>query len=280
VNAPITKSWPYPTGLHENVPEAEYHARRLGVVSKGALDLIDRSPAHYHAWVTGEAEDEETDALAFGRAFHCAILQPDVFAATYAVEPAFGDCRLKANKTARDAWREEHAGRQLVSSADWERISGMAAAVRAHPIASKAFVGGQPELTLSWKDETTGLQCKARADYYTRKLGLCADLKSTQDASAEAFRKSVAKFRYHVQDALYRSGFHAVGAPLQHFLLVAVEKAAPYAVAVYQLDDDAVGRGYSASRRNIETMARCLETGVWPGYPTAIQPLDLPPWAA
>ncbi len=266
-------------GIHANVPHAVYHERRVGLVSKSALDLIDRSPAHYKAWVDG-APDEETPALAFGSAFHCALLEPERFAQEYAVAPDFGDCRFKANKTARDTWEAEHAGVVMLSQDDNAAIVAMAEAVKRHPLAGRMFRDGQAELTIRWTDEETGLECKSRADYYVRKLAMVADVKSTLDGREDAFKKDVAKYRYHVQDALYRAGFAAAGEPVQHFVFIAVEKKPPHAVAVYALDQDAVAKGYVAARRNIATMAECVRANAWPGYPSGIQMLSLPPWAA
>jgi len=266
-----------PRGLRAGVPPSVYHERRVGLVSKSALDLINRSPAHYKAWVDG-AEQEETEALAYGSAFHCALLEPDRFEQEYAVAPDFGDCRFKANKAARDAWSAENAGVALLSADDHAKIVGMVDAVRRHPLAGRIFSDGQAELTIRWTDDETGLECKSRADYYVRKLGMVADVKSTLDGRADAFRRDVAKYRYHVQDALYRAGFTEVGEPVQHFVFIPVEKTPPHAVAVYALDSEAVAKGYAAARRNIATMAECLKRGEWPGYPTAIQTLSLPPW--
>src|SRR5690606_1095926 len=105
-------------------------------------------------------------------------------------------------------------------------------------------------------------------------------VKSCLDASEDAFRRDVAKYRYHVQDALYRAGFDAAGESVQHFVFIACEKTPPYAVAVYSLDAEGVGKGYSLARRDMATMAECLRTGEWPGYPVGIQTITLPPWAA
>lgn len=268
-----------PPGLYVGVPHGAYHERRLGIVSKSALDLVDRSPAHYRAWIDG-AIDEETPALAFGSAFHCALLEPDLFAESYAVEPEWGDCRLKANKAARDAWRAQRPGAIAVSADDGDAISAMVASVQAHPLASRMLRAGAAEATLVWIDEESGLKCKSRTDYYVPKLGMVADVKTTLDARPHKFQRSIVKHRYHVQDALYRSGFAAIGETVKHFVFIAVEKAPPYAVAIYSVDADGIGRGYSAARRNIDTLAECLRLGAWPGYATSIQTLDIPPWAA
>lgn len=276
-------------GIHSDVSHEEYHQRRVGLVSKHALDLVHRSPAHYKHWVDG-AEDEQTPALAFGQAFHCALLEPEVFRKTYIVEPEepdFGDCRKKDNKAARDAWRaglaqwrEEHQGCRVIDEEDMATIKDMVAAVRRHPLAKKMIRNGVPEATVKWTDPETGLHCKIRADYYVESLSMVADVKSTLDARPEHFKRDVAKYGYHRQDALYRMGFEAIDAHVRHFIFIAVEKEPPHAIAIYALEPEAVSRGHISIRRDIDTLAECVRTNTWPGYSASIQQLELPPWAA
>ncbi len=268
-----------PHGVHRGVPSEKYHSRILGQASKSALDLLHRSPAHYKAWVDGQ-EEEPTPALLFGAAFHCALLEPEVFGGTYAVAPDFGDCRFKENKARRDAWRAEHDGAQLLSADDAAAIDAMSRAVWRHPLAGMMMREGEPELTVRWRDAATGVECKARGDYHVARHKMLVDLKSTEDAAPEAFRRSIANYGYHRQDAFYRAGFAAAGLEVEHFVFVVVEKRPPHAVAVYTLDAAAVQRGADSIRRDLEKLAECMQSGEWPGYPVEIRTLDLPPWAA
>lgn len=265
--------------IDHNVPHAKYHERKIGVVSKSILDLIDRSPAHYKQWIDDGVE-ERTPALVFGAAFHCALLEPERYAVDYAVEPDFGDCRKTANKAARDSWRSLHENAEHIAADDAKTIENMVAAVRRHPLASRAISDGQSELTLRWTDEDSGLPCKARADYYVEHLGAVFDVKSTLDARPRAFARDVVNYRYHVQDALYRAAFAANRVEVRHFAFVCVEKDPPHAIAIYELDADAVAKGDMAARSNITTMKYCVSSGQWPGYAESIQTIQLPPWAA
>jgi hypothetical protein len=273
--AEVLDQWP--VCLREEVPHAEYHKRELGVASKTALDEIERSAAHYRVWVAGR--DKPTPARVFGAAFHCALLEPEKFGRTYATEPDFGDCRFKANKAARDEWRMQHAGAVLIPSDDMVAILGMVSSVRRHPIAGRMVHNGMPELTCTWVDSDTGIRCKCRADYFIRRHRMVVDVKSTLDAREKAFRVDSAAYRYHVQDAFYRQGFEAVGEPIDHFALIAVEKEEPFAVAVWELDAGDVAKGLEHARRNLDTLAHCLELDEWPAYSQSIRTLKLPPWA-
>jgi hypothetical protein len=267
-----------PDGMHEGIPEAIYHQRIPGVASKSVLDLVDRSPAHYAAWLAG-ASSEESPALAFGKALHCALLEPHVYRSTYTVEPSFGDCRKTDNKKRRDDWRGANAGRSLLEQADALAIDGMIKSAMAHPRASKMLDEGSSEVTVKWTDAATGIVCKSRADHYVGRLSLCLDVKTTEDARASAFAKSVANYGYHRQAAFYSDGFAAVGSEIEHFVFLAIEKRPPYLVALFNLEDEDIAQGREEIRRSIQTLADCIERGEYPGYPTSIQTLSLPAWA-
>lgn len=261
--------------LSTDTPAAEYHDRKLGVASKSALDRLAQSPAHYRAWVEGP-QPEPTAAMRFGSAFHALVLEPEHFAARYVVRPEGIDGRTKDGK----AWLAQAEGRTVLSADEERHMLGMHAAIYTHPAASKLILAGKSEVSLRWTDEITGIACKSRADYWVPEKRLVVDLKSTDDASPSEFAKSVARFRYHIQDAMYRAAFDACGHTIDHFALVAVEKSPPYAVAVYTLDADAVRLGYAAFRQGLETMAECLRTNHWPAYDEGVAELQLPKWAS
>ena len=240
-----------PHGLHEGVPEDVYHRRELRLASKHGLDLVLKAPAAFKAWAGG-AEDEPTPAMVFGKDFHTATLEPHLY---------------KPGGLTTTRGRE-----------DAERIAGMVAAVRAHPVAGPMLKHGKPEVTARWRDPATGVECKARADLYSPGLAMLADLKSCTDASPEEFAKACARYTYHQQAAMYLDGFVRAGAEVDTFAFIAVEKQPPHLVAVYMLDEAALLMGAHRTRRGLSTLAECLATDTWPGYSPRIQTLTLPRW--
>lgn len=262
--------------LTPGVPGAVYHQPRLGLVRKSALDQVRRSPAHYRQWLARPSEP--TPAMQFGVAFHAALLEPETFHTRYEKLPADLNRRTKAGKAQYEALLA--TGRTLLSQPEVDAIGAMVRSVREHPIAGKLLVGGIAESTIVWQDDETGLDCMARPDYVVPEKRRAVDIKTTADAGFDGFRKSVANYRYHVQEALYRTGLAACDVPVDHFALVVVERVPPYAVAVYTLTPEAVEAGHAAVREDVDLLARCVETGEWPGYPAHIQSMDLPPWAA
>lgn len=247
-----------------DLPSATYHAHPA--VSKSVLDKIARSPLHARAYLDG-MRDEPTASMNFGTALHCAVLEPNRFANEYAVWE--GDRRTKEGKAAYETLQA--TGATLISRDDHDAISAMAMSIQQHPVAAAMLTNGQPEASVFWKHN--GIECKCRPDWL-RRDGIVVDLKTTEDASPAAFARSVAAYRYHVQAAHYLAGTQA-----ESFVFIAIEKKAPYAVAVYELDADSIQIGQRLRERDLDQYASCLELNQWPGYPAQIQKLALPKWA-
>ncbi len=260
-------------GLHPAtaLTNAAYHA--LDAVGKSDLDKIARSPLHWK-----HAEREETAAMRIGSAVHCAVLEPDRFATEYVIAPEC-DKRTKAGKEQWLEFEGANYGKTVLSREDGLLCHNIAGRVRAHPRVADFLAHGQPEMSALWKDAEFGTRCRARYDWL-QDAGVILDLKTTQDASPAAFAKSCASFRYHVQAAWYLDSYHATTGDLPlGFIFIAVEKTAPYAVALYELDAEAVELGRALARRDLARYANARELDCWPGYPDAVQSLSLPKWA-
>ena len=247
-------------------------------VSQSQLRDLARSPMHYHAkHVARTATTEETAAMRFGSAFHAAVLEPESFAFEYVV--ATWDARTKAGKEDRDAALA--SGAKILSADDMETISAMAAALRSDPLASRILdARTHTEHPIAWECPVTGVLCKGKPDACVSIGGSVSlvDLKTTTDADAESFARSIANFGYHVQAAHYCAGWSASVGTVDSFTFIAIEKTAPYAIGVYELSADAMARGQTRRLALLDKLAECRSSNRWPGYqPTTI---DLPRWAA
>jgi exodeoxyribonuclease VIII len=209
-----------------------------------------------------------------------ALLEPALFARTYLVAPDFGDQRKTDNKKRKADWVAQHARAVVLDSKDGVKMLGMVRAVVAHPLARPLLERGLPEATVIGRCPVTGLRAKVRPDDLREDIGTIVDVKRARDASPRGFARSVADYRYHVQDALYRAVVREVGPDVRHFVFVAVEPEPPHLVAVHSLDLDALRVGHREWQKDAETLARCLEADTWPGYPETINEITLPPWAA
>lgn len=268
-----------PDGLHPNVAHAAYHERIVGVASNTALKLVGRSAAHYKEWLDAR-EETPTDAMLLGSALHCAALEPERFAREYVVAPDFGDRRFKEAKAKHAAWLADHTGKTSLDREDGAAIVGMVASIRKHPKAGPLLAEGASELTMLWTDAATGIRCKGRADHYAPRFRTVLDIKTTEDARDFAFAKSVANLGYHQQAAFYSEGFETVGAPIDAFVFVAIEKTPPHNLKLHMLDGEALARGALEVRRSLEAMRACVESLEFSGYDSEINIISLPRWAA
>lgn len=247
-------------------------------VSKSGLDLIAKAPAYYYAKYLdpNRLPEERTEALINGSAAHSLILEASTFAHQFIVQPKFSGTGSVAK---RAEWEERNSDKEIISLKTYNMITRMRDAVMAHPIARELLSSGEAEKTFKWDDALTGAPCKSRQDWWNSPNKLIVDLKSTEDASEEAFQKSAFKYRYHVQSALYIDGARASGLDPQGFVFIAVEKKPPYLVNVFYADEEFIEAGRQAYQRDLELYTHCVRSGVWPGYEVAIKPLSLPTWA-
>ena len=251
-------------GIHSMVSNAEYHADPA--VSASHLHAISRSPqTYYKRFIDPERpRSEPTAAMRLGTFVHTAVLEPDDLDRRYAV------CATRKGSTTYNKLIDK--GIEPVTQAQWDQALSMCDAVRNHPEAAWLLSDGKAEQSVWWDDEQFDLRCKCRPDWWNGDIVI--DLKTTQDASPRGFAKSVANFRYHVQQMHYLRGTNAA-----RFIFIAVEKEYPFAVGVYELDNDACGVGEELRQRDMQRIKTCKQRDEWPGYSNDISSLSLPPYA-
>ena len=249
------------------VSNADYHADPA--VSASHLHAIAKSPQHYWSRYLDPQRQpvEPTAAMRLGSLVHCAVLEPEELHKRYST------CLPRNTKAGKEQAAElAAAGIEAVTESDMDLALAMAASVRSHPVAAELLSVGIAEQSVWWDDAATGLRCKCRPDWVN---GLTiVDLKTTTDASPAGFARSVAQYGYHTQQAHYLDSHIA-----DRFIFLAVEKTYPYAVAVYELDADAVAVGKQLQQSSLQAIANCKDAQAWPGYTDQIQTLSLPRWA-
>ena len=180
---------------------------------------------------------------------------------------------------------EEHGADYVLKPDTWTQIQAMRDAISSHPVASSLLLpeyGCRNEASCFWDDEYTGVRCKARLDALPvdENSGVICDLKTTTDASAEAFTKAAFNFRYFQQAAHYLEAWKQCGDDDRlDFLFAVVEKNSPYGVSVFQMDEASIALGRRELDRLLQVWQACDEDGVWAGYPTHVQELSLPAYA-
>jgi hypothetical protein len=265
-------------------PMVEYHAMRA-LSASGAWVLAEDCPAKFlwrSPW-NPMWQAEEKSEFDIGTAAHLAVLEPNEFAArTKLVDEA--DYRTNKAREAREMARAE--GKVPLLPWQLDIVRAIAGSIRAHPIAAEAFTGGQPEVTMTWRDTGTAVPCKARVDWLPRHGRWLVDLKTAASANPRVWRDHAYRLGHHARAAWYLDGAESIlgRRPDDHWFVV-VEKEPPYLVSVIAFDDAALEWGRMINRRACELFARSLDRGDWPGYrdPGGTRDrafrIGLPPWA-
>lgn len=253
-------------GIHHNISHKDYHSW-TDIVSNSYLGRLSKVPA------AARLHQEETAAMKFGRAIHVYVLEgDDAFMREYHVT----ENRGKRSKEDKAYWIEtiqRYPNKELITEGDYQVIIDMKDAVMSHPFASKLLAEGISETTLIWRDEETGLICKARPDRIPDgNKGVILDLKSTNNAAKNSFQNDCVKFGYAREGAIYLEGFARLTGALYVdliFACIAVEKEPPYRCEVYTIEHDFLEWGYGEFHRLLQIEKKCRDANYWPHYNNA-----------
>lgn len=252
-------------GTHTDIALTDYHGDICdapSLSSSMARTLINECPAFLHAnsYLNPNFTPEPKEHFEFGTASHLMFLEPDQLAERLDVIDA-PDWRKKDAQEARAAARTNGKVPMLIGQ--MAELEAMRAALFAHSIASKAFVGGQAEMSAFVRDGNIWL--KARPDY-VRPESL-VDYKTTTSANPKEFARRAFALGYHQQAAWYLDVLKAAtGEVRSDFWFVTQAKVWPYLVTVVRFGDDAIEAGRALNRKAIDAFKRCVDTGEWPGY--------------
>lgn len=264
-------------GLLKGLSYDDYAA--IPAVRSSHLKGIERSPAHMRANMLAQ---KETQAMLLGRALHVALLEPGSFHRQYVSAPKL-DRRTNAGKAEWAAFQEDHAGKTVLTQDEIGECMALAKAAHGHPIVSALLAApGLREATLVWQDSATSLFCKARLDLLTTYEGYSTivDVKTTRDASPMRFSSDAARLGYAIQAAHYLAGADAISPLPRRYFMLALEKDAPHAVAVYEFDAPFLKHGREVCAKALEAHKLAQESGVWAGYPAKVTTLRAPAWLA
>lgn len=260
-------------GIYPDIPDTEYHAAKDILSSSGARRLITSTPRKFYEEMT--TVRPYNPAFEIGHAAHTLVLTVgDPFEVVDA-----DSWRTKDAKAARDAALQ--AGNTPLLAKEYAQVRAMADAILDHPVTGELFTRNDTtsEQSLYWKDEQTGVACRARPDLAVNDWSLIVDYKTTVSADPREFAKSIAKYGYHQQQAWYCEAVETLTGIRPEFVFVCQEKTPPYEVSLIQLDADAVRIGGRLNEDARTIYAACMDSGVWPSYPTSVQVVGLPAWA-
>lgn len=260
--------FPTQAGIYYGLSADTYHTDKLAV-SNSRLNLIRKSPAHFHHWME-HGEDKDTAALSTGRLFHM-LMEGDDGIACYPGPVRRGK--------AWEQFNTDNADKTITTQKDMSVAQALELALKDNSLVKALLPNGIHEV--SAVAQMQGVLVKARADFIVTSgsyKGALVDWKSVADASPDSFLRSVDRYRYAEQAALYLAIFEKAGWPISgQFLFATVEKEAPYVTQVYELDSDILEIGRRSVATALNTLKTCRERDLWPGYcADEVEILDAP----
>lgn len=262
---------------------SEKDYRGYKALSASDIRLLAKSFYHYQHRLEWPEDYHSTVALRQGTIIHACVLEPERFDSEFVVLPEINK-RTKAGKAEWEEWEKENVDKFPLTEEEHRKAMVIRHHVMQNPKASELFTGGQAEVPILWHSKKYDREFKARADYI-KVIGdtmLILDLKTTQEASFEAFQRSVIKWSYSVQAAHYRDGFSTLHPDKDvHFIWVAVEKSAPYGVSIFSANEEVYEHGKKLIEKGINNYDEGMKDpgGVWLPYPADIQQMRIPRWA-
>lgn len=247
-------------GYHSALPYAAYDddpAWRFSIV-----DRISVSPLYLK---TSLEADSDSTAKTLGRVFHTIALQPELLEQTVVVV----DASTRSTNIFKAA-AAQAGGKDVVLRHEFEDLCRMRDRFHANTLNRTLLQGAEREASLFWLDPTTGLPCKARLDAV--KAGVVIDVKTTRDLAR--FEYDARDYGYIRQGGWYTSAVEAVtGQTVDSFLLIAVEKQAPFDSKVFEVGRQALKGARAQNALNLAMLATCLAADRWPGHPEVIEEL-------
>lgn len=243
----------------------------IDAVNFSTLKAMADSPAAYRYRCEHEREDSTT--MLFGRAVHCAVLEPDRFPLDYVVWDG-GTRRGKA----WDEFADVNAARSILKADEYAAVLRCRDAVMANEQAARILGAhnAQREVVITWTDAATGVDCKARLDHLA---DFVTDLKTTSTVDAHDFGRRAATMHLHAQLAFYtraaESIRHDVGLP--H--IIAVEQGGCCDVGVFRLPPHVLAAGNALIDDWLYKLTIARRYDEWPGRYSGINDLDFPTWA-
>jgi len=254
-------------GIYENMPMNEY--RNIKALNKSSMVYLQRSEFHYSNSQLGQNDGKISRAIAIGTALDMRLFEYECFKQNIKTHPF---------KTPKKYFIDN---REIIylHPEDLATIETMYSSLMKHPLTSKIFESGKPQITLLWLDKYTGVPCKARIDWLCEDINLIVDLKTTKNASDINFRWDAKKYKYNWQAAFYQDGYNQLTGNLFNFNFVCIENTPPYApeqIAIYnllQIDIDAATLEIDEIKNKYKVYLGNL---YHEGYPQEITNLYLP----
>ncbi|MDT8992844.1 PD-(D/E)XK nuclease-like domain-containing protein [Curvibacter sp. APW13] len=264
----------------EEISSQAYHEER-GHISSSQLIHVLRTPAHflYHS-LQGSAE--ESDLMRMGTAVHCMVLEPNEFKNRYVFAPRHYDRRKKVDLAELEAIAAQYPGRTILEPSERFTLEKIVTGLRNHAKARQLLAApGQSELSIFWRDDLTGIDLKVRIDRLVEvgSTGMMLEVKSTDNASPEAFSRKIIDMDYDLRAVMYADGVQKAYGFTPSIAWLVMERETGF-VAMYQPTAKMLQRARRRYEEARIALAHAKSLNSWPAYQTgeSIESIDLPRW--
>jgi hypothetical protein len=214
-------------------------------LSYSSLKAFIESPNHYLLY---KQKKESSTQMRKGSLVDCLLFTPSDFPKKYVLADI--DKRTKAGK--EQAILFESQGLEVVSSDQMEEASKIVSSIEGNLNVQDLMIGLDYQKELRGKIQ--GIEFVGYSDAICPNYII--DLKTTKNASAKEFNRSIFNFKYHLQAAIY---MHLSGA--NEYYWIAVESSAPYNCEVYSCSNEWKDKGFLLLYKGIEDFKK------WDGEP-------------
>jgi len=250
-------------------------------ITRGVVhDIHSSCPAlarFKHPKLNPDREQETADKFDIGTAGHSLLLEDEDNIVVLEAD----DWRKKAVKDERDTLRAE--GKTVLLRKQYEDALLMKTAAKLQIAMSMLKINdfkkqGKAEMTYIWEEQ--GIWFRGRPDWVSNDNTLMIDYKTTSaSANPQSFASIVVNNALDVQCALYRRGAGILNGITPRFVLIVQETFEPFLCSFMDLSPEFEQLGKDKIMYATFIWKKCLETGIWPGYPQEIATLDAPAWA-
>jgi len=247
------------------MPMHEYLAHEA--LSRSSLiDLLDCPARFYYNHVLGGKS--ETKPMVMGQAFHCLALEPQHFDEKFYImnhhtknekHAAYQEDKVKAN------------GRTMLKQKEYDELQQWLMSLKRNPYYQQMTQTDQVEVNVFWQED--GIAVKSRLDYLNN--GVVVDLKTCSSLNKWAVQDHIWRYGVDMQAAMNLDGLNANGYPAKSFVLIMIEKEAPYLTRTFEMSPSLISRGRQRYKDALGIYKECKANDEWPGYEQEIETLEV-----
>jgi len=258
----------------------EYH--KTDAIGSTDLKKILSCPKKFYSDKSKDDTNKSSQML-LGSLVHTLFLEKEKFKSEYVIV----DSKTKNTNKYKDAVAKELERKDNVRTVITQQEFDLASSISESILNSESYniiINESSRLvcesSVFWKEDDIEYKCRPDLIVFSENYNpILVDIKTTRDASPDAFSKSVVNFGYDLSAAHYLKGLSTASIDCSAAILLAVETTYPFVVQAYVLGDDTINRGYIMRDKAIDRLLESDESNPSGYCHSSIEELNLPGWA-